>query len=177
MTETPTDPPFRPSADDLMAANAAYAADFSDGGRAGPPTRQLAVVTCMDARVDPAALLGLGPGEAHVLRNAGGVVTDDTLRSLCLSQRALGTREVLVVHHTRCGLEGLDDEAFAAEVEADVGDRPPWPAQGFTEVASSVRRSVRRLADSPWLVDTTHIRGFVYDVDTGRLAEVTPEPG
>ncbi len=158
--------------DDLLEHNARYAAAFDRPDLPGPPRLARAVVACMDARLDVAAALGLDLGAAHVIRNAGGIVTDDVIRSLCLSQRALGTREIVLVHHTRCGVEGLDDEAFASAVEADVGQRPPWRFGGFADVEDDVRRSAQLLRDSPFVPHTDHIRGFVYDVDTGRLHEV-----
>ena len=126
----------------------------------------------MDCRLDPREMLGLGKGDAHVLRNAGGVLTPDTIRSLTLSQRALGTREVMVVHHTRCGLEGLDNEDFLDQLERDTGHRPSWEVGGFADAAADVREALRSLRDSPFLLHKDHIRGFVYDVDTGRVTEV-----
>jgi carbonic anhydrase len=136
-----------------------------------PPALGVAILTCMDARIDPAALLGLRPGDAHVIRNAGGVVTDDALRSLILSQALLGTREVMVVQHTGCGLIGDEDE-LRASVAAATGTEPPGPLHAFTDVEESVRASVQKLRHSPHLGDAA--RGFVYEVETGRLREVTP---
>jgi carbonic anhydrase len=136
----------------------------ADGDLAAPPALKLAIVTCMDARIDPAALLGLRPGDAHVIRNAGGVVTDDVLRSLTLSQALLGTREVMVIQHTSCGLNGDEDELRASVREATGED--PGHLHAFTDVEESVRASVRRLGEGA--------RGFVYEVETGRLREVTP---
>lgn len=158
--------------DELLDRNARYADRFDRPDLPGPPSRGLAVVACMDARLDVAAALGIDLGEAHVIRNAGGIVTDDVIRSLCLSQRALGTRRIVLVHHTRCGVQGLDDESFADGVEADVGERPPWPFGGFADAEDDVRESARRLVASPFVPVTDEIRGFVYDVDTGRLHEV-----
>jgi carbonic anhydrase len=157
--------------DRLLEQNRAFAEEFSAGGLPGPPARAVVVVTCMDARVDPAALLGLAPGDAHVLRNAGGVVTEDTLRSLTISQHSLGTREVLLVHHTRCGMQGLDAAAFAATVEESTGARPPWDPRGFADAEDDVRESVRLVRECPWLL-SHEVRGAVYDVDTGLLREI-----
>jgi carbonic anhydrase len=126
----------------------------------------------MDARLDPAALLGLAAGDAHVIRNAGGVITEDALRSLTISQHALGTREVLLVHHTRCGMAGLDGAAFADAVEQATGARPPWDARGFADAEDDVRESMRLVRECPYLL-SHDVRGTVYDVDTGRLSEVS----
>ncbi|HEU4392574.1 MAG TPA: carbonic anhydrase [Solirubrobacterales bacterium] len=137
------------------------------------PSRRLAIVTCMDCRIDLSAALGLELGEAHVLRNAGGIVTDDTIRSLAISQRKLGTREVLVVHHTDCGMEKISDADFRAELEADSGVAPDFPIGAFADVEDSVRESVRRVRESPFVPHRDAVRGFVYDVETHRLREVT----
>lgn len=163
---------FSPNADELLARNAEHAEGFQDAGLAGPPARKLAIVACMDARLDVTAALGLRNGDAHVIRNAGGVVTDDVIRSLALSQRALGTREIILVHHTRCGLQGVDEAGFRRQVQAETGVTPPWSLDGFDDVEEDVRQSIRRLRNSPFVPHTDHVRGFVYDVDTGRLAEV-----
>jgi carbonic anhydrase len=136
------------------------------------PARKLAVIACMDARLDPSRLLGLREGDAHVIRNAGGVVTDDTIRSLSISQRLLGTEEVVLVQHTDCGLLTITDEEFAQAVEEDVGVRPQWPAEAFTDLDENVRRSVTRIKSSPFLPHTDSVRGFVFDVRTGELREV-----
>jgi carbonic anhydrase len=151
-----------------------YAEGFDKGGLSARPASRAAVVCCMDSRINLFTLLGLAEGEAHVIRNAGGIVTDDVERSLCLSQRALGTEEVLLLHHTNCGLLGVDDDTFADELEADTGVRPPWRVGGFTDVEADVRQSMERLRSSPFLANTKVIRGFVYDVDTGKLNEVLP---
>ncbi|TFV62874.1 carbonic anhydrase [Geodermatophilus sp. DF01-2] len=135
------------------------------------PARAVAVVACMDARMDVYRILGLAPGDAHVIRNAGGVVTDDTLRSLTISQHLLGTREVVLVHHTRCGMQGTDEAAFLAQVEQATGARPDWAVQGFADVEEDVRESVRQLRACPYLL-SDDVRGTVYDVDTGRLREI-----
>ena len=164
-------PEFTPHADELIGHNTRFAADFPDADVPGRPTRNLAVVTCMDCRLDPREMLGLAKGEAHIMRNAGGVLTDDMVRSLVMSQRALGTREVMIVHHTRCGMEGVDDEDFTDHLEQETGARPEWTPGGFADVVADVRDAVRRLKESPFLLHKDHIRGFVYDVDTGRLVE------
>ena len=157
--------------DRMLEANRAWAASFTGGGAQAAPSRHVAVVACMDARLVPLELLGLAPGETHVIRNAGGVVTEDTLRSLAVSQHALGTREVLLVHHTRCGMTGLDGAAFADQVEQATGARPGWEVRGFTDVEDDVRESVRLVREAPYLL-STEVRGAVYDVDTGELREV-----
>ena len=136
------------------------------------PTRKLAIVTCMDCRLDLEAALGLQRGEAHVLRNAGGLVTDDVIRSLAISQRRLGTREVMVVHHTDCGMERLDDETFRAELTQGAGVAPEFPIGAFTDVEDSVRESVRRLRESPFLLHRDRISGHVYEIETHRLRAV-----
>ena len=123
--------------------------------------------------MDVTTLLGLGNGDAHVIRNAGGVVTDDVIRSLCLSQRALGTREIMLVHHTRCGLQGLDESSFRAQIETDVGIRPTWSVEGFADPEADVRQSIRRVQLNPFIPYRDRVRGFVYDVDDGMLHEVT----
>lgn len=163
---------FTPSTDELIERNAAYATERHDPRLAAQPGRRLAVVTCMDARIDPLAVLGLDNGDAHIMRNAGGVVTDDVIRSLCLSQRALGTREIVLVHHTACGLQGVDEARFRAELAAELGITPPWALEGFTDPHDDVRQSIARLVTNPFIAHSEHIRGFVYDVDTGRLSEV-----
>jgi carbonic anhydrase len=169
---TDADLPFTPSAEELLARNRAYAERFGGAGLQARPTRRLAVVACMDARIDVAAALGLADGEAHVIRNAGGVVTDDVVRSLCLSQRALGTREVLLVHHTGCGLQTVTEDGFKAELEAELGVKPGWSVEAFTDPRADVRQSIARLRLTPFLPHKDHIRGFVYDVATGLLDEV-----
>jgi carbonic anhydrase len=147
---------------------------FSPDGRAedARPALRLAIVTCMDARLDLFSALGIALGQAHILRNAGGLVTDDMIRSLAISQRKLGTREVMVVQHTRCGMQMITDEEFAAELQRDAGEAPPFAAGAFTDIDASVRASVQALRDSPFLPHRDAIRGFVYDVGTHRLREV-----
>lgn len=159
--------------DDLLRNNEAYARDYDRAGLPPPPSRRLAVVACMDARLDVYRILGLEPGEAHVIRNAGGVVTEDVLRSLLLSQRLLGSREIALVQHTGCGLLMLREDEVKAEIEADTGRRPPFALEAFDDLTASVQRSIARLRDDPFLPHTDRVRGFVYDVDTGRLEEVT----
>lgn len=157
--------------DECLEHNKEFVRTFS-GPMPLVPQRHLAVVACMDSRIDVFACLGLGLGEAHVIRNAGGVVTDDVLRSLAISQRKLHTREIIVIHHTECGLQTFTDRAFKDELMAETGSRPTWEEKCFTDVDASVRESVRLLQDSPFLVDVDHIRGFVFEVATGALREV-----
>lgn len=141
----------------------------------GPrPGRRLALVTCMDARIDVFAAFGLEIGDAHVLRNAGGIVTDDVVRSLCLSQRHLGTREVIVAQHTDCGLQGVSDERLASDIEAATGQSPDWRFGGFDDVEASVRESLRRLRSSPFLSERGRLSGFVFVTASGRLRSVEP---
>lgn len=161
-----------PNVNDLVEANTDYAAGFTDADLQVAPTRRLAIVACMDSRMDIFALLGLGNGEAHVIRNAGGVVTDDVIRSLCLSQRALGTEEIILIHHTRCGVSGLDEASLRLELEAEVGVKPSWSFEAFDDAHRDVIQSAERLLLSPFLPNKDHISGFVYDVDTGRLEPV-----
>jgi carbonic anhydrase len=158
--------------DELLRRNADYAAQFDKGGLGSPPAKGLAVVICMDARLDAHRILGLEEGDAHVIRNAGGVVTDDVIRSLTISQRKLGTTDVMVVMHTGCGMHGLSDGEFRDEVQAEAGLRPPWPVEGFPDLEQAVRDGVAKLRTSPFLAHRASIRGFVYDVATGRLREV-----
>ncbi|MEX0757299.1 MAG: carbonic anhydrase [Acidimicrobiia bacterium] len=164
--------PFHPNADDLLAHNAEYAARFHDADLPVPPRRQLAVVACMDSRMDIFQILGLGNGEAHIIRNAGGVITDDVIRSLCLSQRLLGTREVVLLHHTDCGLQKVDEAEFKAELEAELGIKPWWALESFQDPYLDVAQSMRRLRMTPFVPHKDHIRGFVYDVTSGTLDEV-----
>lgn len=174
----PSAAPATPTIDALVVANQSFAEKF-DPHRAGcdisspRPTRHTAVVTCMDARIDLFAALGLELGQVHVIRNAGGIVTDDVLRSLVLSQRKLGTREVLLAHHTDCGLFGLDDAELLAEVEEASGVRPPFAFGGFDDLDASVRASVARVRAAAYVPHRDAVRGFVYEVATGRLREIT----
>ena len=157
--------------DDYLNGNARYAQTYA-GGLGHKPSRQVAVVACMDCRMNVPALLGLKDGEAHVLRNAGGVITEDMIRSLTISQRVLGTREIMLVHHTDCGMSKSTDDAFKAAVEAATGIRPPWAAEMFADAHADVRQSVARLTSSPFLAHKDAIRGFVFDVASGKLNEV-----
>lgn len=160
--------------DALVAANAAYAASFDDGDLPIPPARNVAVVACMDARLDPAAILGLANGDAHVIRNAGGVITDDAIRSLVISQRLLGTTEIVLLHHTDCGMVTFTDDAVKAQITADVGIRPHFALEAFPDVHDDVRQSIARLRANPFIPHTDNIRGFVYDVADGTIEEVHP---
>jgi carbonic anhydrase len=157
--------------DDLLARNEKYAAAFP-GPATGRPALQVAVVACMDARLDVQAALGLSVGDAHVIRNAGGVVTDDVIRSLVISQRLLGTREIVLVHHTDCGMAKFTDDGLAAEIERDAGIRPPWALEAFTDPEADVLQSIARLKASPFVPFTDAIRGFVFEVETGRLRQI-----
>ena len=157
--------------DELIAANAEYAASF-DGPLPLPPSRHVAVLACMDARLDVYRALGLAEGEAHVNRNAGGVVTADEIRSLAISQRLLGTREIVLVHHTDCGMLTFSDEDFRSGIEAEVGQRPEWHSEAFADLEDDVRASKKRILDSPYIPVKDSVRGFVFDVATGRLTEV-----
>ncbi len=165
-----------PIADEFVAANQAFAVAFPDADLQVEPTRHVAVVACMDSRMDMFQLLGLGHGEAHVIRNAGGVVTDDVIRSLCLSQRFLKTREIVLVHHTNCGLEQVNEDDFRADLVDETGVAPAWALETFTDPHASVRQSMQRLQLSPFVRHKDHIRGFVYSVTTGILDEVQPTP-
>jgi len=158
--------------DQLLENNAQYAQSFA-GPLPVPPARGVAVIACMDARLNVYAILGLAEGEAHVIRNAGGVVTDDAIRSLAISQRLLGTREIVLVHHTECGMLGFTDEDFRAAIQADTGIRPPWAPEAFSDLHGDVRQSIARIKASPFLPHTDAVRGFVFDVATGQLSEVT----
>jgi carbonic anhydrase len=142
------------------------------GGLAARPTRRLAIVTCMDCRVDLPAALGLELGEAHVLRNAGGIVSDDMIRSLAISQRRLGTEEVAIVHHSDCGMQSISDDGFRAELQETTGMAPPFAIESFTDVDADVRQSVLRVRSSPFLLHRDRVRGFVYELESGRLREV-----
>ncbi|MHB1834167.1 MAG: beta-class carbonic anhydrase [Solirubrobacteraceae bacterium] len=162
--------------DDLLATNRRLAAAQDATGPVpdAAPGLRVAIVACMDARLDPAAALGLGSGDAHVIRNAGGAVTEDVIRSLTISQRLLGTREVMLVHHTRCGMQSFTEAELHDAIEREAGVRPPWAAEAFGDLDAHVRESIARVADSPFLAHTEVVRGFVYDVDTGLMREVSP---
>jgi carbonic anhydrase len=163
--------------DELLAANRDFAASLPAKHLDLHPSRRLAIVTCMDSRLDVFAALGLGDGEAHVLRNAGGVITDDVIRSLAVSQRRLGTRAVMVVHHTDCGMEKISDDGFRAELQEATGVAPAFAIESFADVDADVRQSVLRVRRSPFLPHRDMVRGFVYDVDTHALREVEVEDG
>lgn len=165
---------FSPSADELVARNRSFAESFDDSALEVVPTRHLALVTCMDSRIDAFQVMGLANGEAHIIRNAGGVVTDDVIRSLCLSQQYLGTREIMLVHHTDCGLHNLDEAAFRADLEAQTGVKPWWSLEAFTDPYDDVRQSMVRIAMTPFILHKDQVRGFVYDVRDGLLKEVEP---
>jgi carbonic anhydrase len=157
--------------DEYLANNERYAEGFS-GPLPMPPARQVAVVACMDARLNVYAILGLAEGEAHVIRNAGGVVTDDEIRSLAISQRLLGTREIILIHHTDCGMLTFTDDAFKAGIQEETGIKPEWAAESFSDVDTDVRQSMARIKVNPFVPHTDQVRGFVFDVATGRLREV-----
>jgi len=158
--------------DEYLANNARYAESFS-GPLPMPPSSNLAVVACMDARLNVYALLGLGDGEAHVIRNAGGVITDDEIRSLAISQRLLGTREIMLIHHTDCGMLTFTDDEFKRSILEDTGIKPHWGAESFPDLEEDVRQSIARIKASPFVPYTDAIRGFVFDVATGKLNEVS----
>ena len=158
--------------DDLVANNAALAGGLTARRLPIEPRRRLVIVTCMDSRLDVFKALGLQEGEAHVLRNAGGVITDDVIRSLAVSQRRLGTREVMLIHHTDCGMLTLTDDGFRAELQDATGVAPAFAIESFTDLDADVRQSILRVRRSPFLLHSDRVRGFVYDVDTSRLYEV-----
>jgi carbonic anhydrase len=159
--------------DDLLNNNQDYAKTFS-GPLPLPPAKHVAVVACMDARLDVYRALGLNEGEVHVIRNAGGVVTDDAIRSLAISQRLLGTQEVILIHHTDCGMLTFTDEEFKKDIARDTGIRPPWSAESFVSIEDDVRQSLARIQASPFIPLKSSVRGFVFDVATGLLDEVLP---
>ena len=159
--------------DDLLTNARAYASHFDRGDLPMPPGLHVAVVACMDARLNPYGLLGLSEGDAHVIRNAGGVVTEDEIRSLTISQRLLGTREIILIHHTDCGMLTFTDDDFKAQIEADTGLRPSWAAESFRDPAQDVRQSLARIQASPFIPHKDQVRGFVYSVTDGTLAEVS----
>jgi carbonic anhydrase len=158
--------------DELLRNNAEFASSFSNGELPMPPSRNLAVVACMDARLNVYALLGLGAGEAHIIRNAGGVVSEDVIRSLAISQRLLGTREVILVHHTDCGMLTFTDDQLKADIEADTGVRPHFALEAFSDLERDIRQSIARIKASPFVPHKDAVRGFVYDVRSGALQEV-----
>jgi len=158
--------------DELLKNNEAFADGFDKGDLPIPPAKKVAVVACMDARVNPYPILGLELGDAHVIRNAGGVITDDEIRSLAISQRLLGTEEIILIHHTDCGMLTFNDDEFRRQIQEDTGIKPPWSAESFSDLEDDVRQSVERIKASPFVPNKDAIRGFVYEVETGRLREV-----
>ncbi len=157
--------------DEYLANNAEYASNFS-GPLPMPPSKHVAVVACMDARLDVYRILGLKEGEAHVIRNAGGVITDDEIRSLAISQRLLGTREIILIHHTDCGMLIFTDDEFKRSIQDETGIKPGWAAEAFSDIEEDVRQSIRRIEASPFVTKQESLRGFVFDVATGKLNEV-----
>lgn len=160
------------SIDELIANNRAFAEKLPERHLSVEPSRHLAIVTCMDSRLDVFAALGLEDGEAHVLRNAGGVITDDVIRSLAVSQRRLNTREIMLIHHSNCGMQTVTDDGFRAELQEATGVAPAFAIESFTDLDADVRQSVLRVRRSPFILHRDAVRGFVYDVDTHRLREV-----
>ena len=159
---------------EVLAANRRYAESFGDKGKlALPPARRFAILTCMDARLDPAKFAGLAEGDAHVIRNAGGRASDDAIRSLVISHKLLGTNEWFVIHHTDCGMLTFSDDEVKAAIEADTGLRPSFALEAFPDLAADVRQSIARIETSPFVPRKDNVRGFVYDVGTGRLDEVS----
>ena len=160
------------STDELLANNEAYAASFDKADLPLPPARKTAVIACMDARLNVYGALGLSEGDAHVIRNAGGVVTDDAIRSLAISQRLLGTEEIILIHHTDCGMLTFTDDDFKRQVEQETGIKPEWAVEAFSDLEADVRQSIARVKASPFIPRKDGVRGFVYEVETGRLREV-----
>jgi carbonic anhydrase len=161
------------STDELLANNEDYAASFTKADLPLPPGRRVAVVACMDARLNVYGMLGLSEGDAHVIRNAGGIVTDDAIRSLAISQRLLGTEEIILIHHTGCGMLTFTDDEFRAAIEKDTGIKPAWAAEAFPDLDADVRQSIARVRASPFIPSKDSVRGFVYEVESGRLREVS----
>src|SRR4051812_42598195 len=159
--------------DELLSNNEAYASSFDKADLPLPPAKKLAVVACMDARIVVSRILGLDEGDAHVIRNAGGVVTDDAIRSLAISQRLLGTEEIVLIHHTDCGMLTFTDDELRHQIEDDTGVKPTWAAESFRDLDQDVRQSINRIRTSPFIPRKDNVRGFVYEVETGRLREVT----
>jgi carbonic anhydrase len=157
--------------DDLLQNNERYASSFDKGDLPLPPGRKVAVIACMDARLDPARLLGLEEGDAHVIRNAGGVVSDEEIRSLAISQNLLGTEEIILIHHTDCGMLTFTDDEFAQKHEDDTGEKPNFIARAFSDLKEDVRSAIRKIKDSPF-IPHKKVRGFVYEVESGKLREV-----
>ena len=161
------------TSDQLLADNREYAAGFDKADLPAQPAMKVAVLACMDARLDPAKALGLEEGDAHVIRNAGGIVTDDAIRSLAISQNLLGTEEIVLIHHTDCGMLKFTDEEFKERLERELGHRPEWDSGAFEDLECNVRTSIARIGASPFIPHKGSIRGFVYEVETGRLREVS----
>ena len=159
--------------DELLKKNERYAEGFDKADLPLPPAKGVAVVACMDARLDVHKILGIEEGDAHVIRNAGGVITDDEIRSLAISQRLLGTSEIILIHHTDCGMLTFTDDEFRDQLEEATGQRPDWSAEAFSDLDQNVRESIERIRSSPFVPNTASVRGFVYEVETGRLREVT----
>jgi len=159
--------------DELLRNAEQYAASFDRGELPLPPAKRVAVLACMDARLNPYGLLGLEEGDAHVIRNAGGVVTDDEIRSLAISQRLLGTVEIMLIHHTDCGMLTFGDDEFRRQIQDETGIKPEWAAETFDDLEEDVRQSIARIKQSPFIPKKEHVRGFIYDVKTGRLDEVS----
>jgi carbonic anhydrase len=159
--------------DDFLREAESYAEGFDKGDLPMPPGKKVAIVACMDARLNPYGLLGLSEGDAHVIRNAGGVVTDDEIRSLAISQHLLGTEEIILIHHTDCGMLTFTDEEFASKLEQEAGERPAWEARSFSNLDEDVRDNIRLIKESPFIPRKDSVRGFVYEVETGRLREVS----
>jgi carbonic anhydrase len=159
--------------DELLRNNERYAESFDKGDLPMPPAKQIAIVTCMDARLSPYVMLGLSEGDAHVIRNAGGVVTDDEIRSLMISQRLLGTREVMLIQHTNCGMLTFSEEEVKGQIQEEIGIKPPFALEPFTDLEENVRQSIKRIEASPFIPHKDSVRGFIYEVETGRLREVT----
>jgi carbonic anhydrase len=159
--------------DELLANNERYSQGFDKAELPLPPAKKIAILTCMDARLSPYVMLGLQEGDAHVIRNAGGVVTDDEIRSLAISQRLLGTEEIMVIHHTDCGMLTFNDDDFRRQIQEETGVKPQWAAEAFPELDEDVRQSMARIKTSPFIPKKDGVRGFVYEVETGRLREVT----
>jgi carbonic anhydrase len=160
--------------DELLESAEEYAQSFDKSELPLPPGRKTAIVACMDARLNPYGLLGLREGDAHVIRNAGGVITDDEIRSLSISQRLLGTEEIMLIHHTDCGMLTFGDDEFRRQVQQDTGIKPEWAAEAFDDLEEDVRQSIARIKASPFIPKKDNVRGFVYEVETGRLREVGP---
>jgi carbonic anhydrase len=161
------------STDDLLQNASAYAADFDKAELPLPPARKVAVLACMDARLVPSRILGLQEGDAHVIRNAGGVVTDDAIRSLAISQRLLGTQEIVLLHHTDCGMLTFSDDDFKRSIQDETGIKPAWAVEAFGDLDEDVRQSIARIRTSPFIPNKDSVRGFVYDVHTGEVREVS----